>query len=60
MVNTNEFIEALDDFINQLQDYLSISHPEILEDFLVKRSFGYDKRFNQFAENNRKKNIFAE
>lgn len=60
VVNTNEFIKALDDFINQLQDYLSISHPEILKDFLVKRSFGYDKGFNQFAENNRKKNIFAE
>ncbi|MEH7096555.1 hypothetical protein [Neobacillus vireti] len=60
VVNTNEFIVALQDFINKLQGYLLISYPEIVKDPLVKRSFGYDKRFNDLFSENKRTNIIAE
>jgi hypothetical protein len=60
VVNTNEFINALDDFINQLQEYLLISHPEILDDSLVKRSLGLDKRFNDSFANIKINSIISE
>ncbi|MBT2723924.1 hypothetical protein J7E67_23360 [Bacillus sp. ISL-46] len=60
VVNTNEFIDALEDFTNQLQEYLLKSHPEILKDPLVRRSFGYDQRFNDFFAENKRHNIISE
>lgn len=60
VVNTIEFIDALVYFINQLQEYLSINHPEVVKDSLVKRSFGYDKRFNDFFKKNKRNNMISE
>ncbi|MDR7000168.1 hypothetical protein [Neobacillus niacini] len=60
VVNTNEFICAFDDFINQLQEYLSINHLDLVKDPLVKRSFGNDKRFNDYLEKNKRNNMISE
>jgi hypothetical protein len=52
VVNAIEFKNALEGFISELHEYLLISHPEILKDPLVERSFGNDKYFNDiYAEN---------
>ena len=60
VVNTNEFIDSLDDFINQLQEYFSISHPEVVKDSFVQRSFGFDERFNDFFAKNKRSNSISE
>ncbi|MDR7235867.1 hypothetical protein [Neobacillus drentensis] len=60
VVNTNEFIDSLDDFIHQLKEYLSISHPEVVNDSLVQRSFEFDERFNDFFTKNKRRNIISE
>ena len=60
VVNTNEFIDALNDIINQIQEHISISHPEVFKDQLVKRSFGFDKRFNDFFAKNKRNNMISE
>lgn len=51
VVSANELIEAIEEMIFHLREYLSIHQPEIMKEPLVQRSFGLDQYFNEiYAE----------